>query len=340
MTVNRIFIIRFSSFGDIVQAMGCLGPLKNKYPNAEIHWITKKEFAPLLALNPEIHTIHSYDSKGGLRGFLRFLKMLLPLKPEIIYDAHSNVRSAIAKIFFQLHLKNHFSVITRSKERIRRFLLFSLRINTFSHWPYKGILSFIRPLEIFGIQAAVPAPQRWDFTSIENKICSTFTQTTRSFVAIAPAAAWDMKRWPLEHWKTLVTNWTGHHLIILGGPTDDFCQTLERIAPERVTNLAGKLSLEESCFVISMCHGLISADTGLLHVADLLGVKALGLIGPTAFGYTTLPQVKIIETEKTLPCRPCSKDGRGQCVRDIYQECMVSISPQRVQSLASALFLQ
>ena len=66
----------------------------------------------------------------------------------------------------------------------------------------------------------------------------------------------------------------------------------------------------ESCYVVSKGEALISADTGLLHVADHLGKKAIALLGPTAFGDPSGEWVTSLKSD--LPCQPCSKDGRGK----------------------------
>ena len=149
-----------------------------------------------------------------------------------------------------------------------------------------------------------------------------------------------MKRWPLSHWKGLVDQSPELKFIVLGGKGDDFCQELEEEFPDRVQNLAGNLSLEESSWVVSKSSALVSADTGILHVADILGIPSLSLIGPTAFGFTSGPWVKTLEVP--LNCRPCTKDGRGKCSQDVYQKCMVEISSDRVRSelvsLVSDLF--
>lgn len=73
---------------------------------------------------------------------------------------------------------------------------------------------------------------------------------------------------------------------------------------------------------------VISADTGFMHAADLFRVPAFALMGPTAFGFPTGPTVEILET--ALPCRPCTKDGRGKCKLAVYQKCVVDITPQQV----------
>ena len=149
-----------------------------------------------------------------------------------------------------------------------------------------------------------------------------------SFITIAPSAAHEMKKWPIEYWKDFLSKYTDEKIVILGGPADHFCEELEKIDSSRIKNLAGKLSLIESCYTIVKSKLLLSADTGLLHVADSLGIKGIVLIGPSAFGYPGNEQIKTLETD--LACKPCSKDGSGGCVQEVYQKCMKDITVDQV----------
>jgi heptosyltransferase-2 len=154
----------------------------------------------------------------------------------------------------------------------------------------------------------------WNFnTSAVEKITPILKD--KKLIALVPSAAWEMKRWPLPLWKKLIELMPEHHFVVLGGKEDHFCEELKLVAPLRVENLAGKLTLVESCALIEGSGLVISADTGLLHVADVLGVKALSLMGPTAFGFTTGKQIVTLEVD--LPCRPCTKDGRGNCSQNV-----------------------
>ncbi|MEI3154210.1 MAG: glycosyltransferase family 9 protein [Odoribacter sp.] len=150
-----------------------------------------------------------------------------------------------------------------------------------------------------------------------------------------PSANWEMKRWPKEHWRKLIALLPDYHFIILGGPNDAFCEEIRAIAPDR-SNLAGKTSLLESCFLIHQSHLVVSADTGLMHTADLFRIPTFALMGPTAFGFPTGPTAKILEV--ALPCRPCTKDGRGKCKQSVFQKCMVDITPEKVAGHIRHLF--
>ena len=137
-----------------------------------------------------------------------------------------------------------------------------------------------------------------------------------------------MKRWPVDHWHSLVKLLEGKKCIILGGPKDTFCEQIAITGGDSVLNLSGKLSLIESSYVVSESKVFITGDTGLLHVGDYLGKQGIALIGPTAFGFPSGNTIKVLE--KDLYCRPCTKDGSGKCFNKEYKLCMNSISPEYV----------
>ena len=104
-----------------------------------------------------------------------------------------------------------------------------------------------------------------------------------------PGASWKIKRWPLEHFKKLVQLLPQEKFFILGGPKDNFCQELEVSAPGRIINLAGHLSLKDSCTVLSRSRLVISGDTWAIHLADLTGTPGISLMGQPPLAFAPIP---------------------------------------------------
>jgi ADP-heptose:LPS heptosyltransferase len=334
MKIKKVLIIRFSSFGDIVQCSTVVESIRQKYADASIDWVTRSDFDYLVKLNHDVKTVWSFDKKLGLGGLIDLGLKLRAENYDHVYDAHNNLRSKMLSLIMRTRLFGRPYWLTRSKDRIKRLLLFTFRVNTFP-WPFKGIHSFLAPLKKWGIDPKYENKLvTWDFNPLSTDKTKIYLQDKKTIVLV-PSAAWEMKRWPLSHWKNLIEIMPHHRFVVLGGKEDLFCEELKMIAPARVENLAGKLSLVESCALIKNSELVISADTGLLHVADVMGVKAISLMGPTAFGFTTGNQIITLGVE--LPCRPCTKDGRGSCSQDVYQKCMVDITPTRVAREASLL---
>ena len=329
---QRILIIRFSSLGDIVQAMGVLAPLKKAFPKSDIDWACRSEFAPLLQDRDEICRVFALKKSQGLLGLLCLGWRLRKKRYDLIYDAHSNLRGLV--LWWILWPFSRSRWIRRSKQRWKRFLLFKLRINRFPA-PFKGSLSYLRPLKKAFPQMDAPICRPWPKRPLPNPWEERLGAKLGQAVVLVPGAAWALKRWPLEHFKKLIELLPEQLFVVLGGAQEAFCQELENLFPDRVTNLAGKLDLADACSVVARAGLVIAADTGLIHVADLSGTPGISLMGPTAFGFCTHPHIHTLEVE--LACRPCTKDGRGRCSQDVYQKCMVEVTPQRVAEKALQL---
>ncbi|MCD4745163.1 MAG: hypothetical protein K8R58_02565, partial [Bacteroidales bacterium] len=61
--MKKILIIRFSSIGDIVLTTPVIRCLKKQQKNIEIHFLTKKQFVPVIKENPYIDKIYHIENK-------------------------------------------------------------------------------------------------------------------------------------------------------------------------------------------------------------------------------------------------------------------------------------
>lgn len=324
---RKVLILRFSAFGDIVQSLSLPSHIKSHWSDSEVHWVTRSDFSPLLQGHPNISKIFSINKKDGFRGILRLIAELRREKYTHIYDAHNNLRSRL--ICLGLIGQRH-KLLRRSLLRMKRLLLFRFRKNIFE-MPFSGQRDLLKPLEKWGIPFSLPpAPQLFISNTVVNKAQTALgSLSNKPFIALAPSAAHYLKRWPEKYWKTLISENQSTQFVILGGPEDRFISNLIGGDEHHAVSLAGKLSLIESAAVVGLSQGLIANDTGLLHVAEQLGVKAIALMGPAPFGFPSRRDKTLI-LEKNLACRPCSKHGQGPCRNSNYQECLTSITPEFV----------
>ena len=49
--MTKFLIIRFSSIGDIIQCMGIIGGIRERFADVEIHWITRKDMVGTLSMD-------------------------------------------------------------------------------------------------------------------------------------------------------------------------------------------------------------------------------------------------------------------------------------------------
>ena len=201
----KFLIIRFSSIGDIIQCMNVVNGIKNHFPNAEIHWIARKDMGSFLNMDKRINRVWGFDKKTGFKGLLQMARQLKAEKFDYIYDAHSNIRSNILKAVLPPPLYYLFPrgprYTLRHKDRWKRFLLFKLRINKFDK-PFRGIISYQKPLATWGITNFESDYSDWNFPAeYEERFHRTLTPKT---ITLVPSANWEMKRWPVSNWQQVI----------------------------------------------------------------------------------------------------------------------------------------
>jgi ADP-heptose:LPS heptosyltransferase len=86
--LKKFLFIRFSSIGDIVLTTPLVRCLKNQVPGSEIHYLTKKQFVPVLEANPYIDRIVPINYKIG-----EVTHDLRKENYDHIIDLHKNLRS-------------------------------------------------------------------------------------------------------------------------------------------------------------------------------------------------------------------------------------------------------
>jgi heptosyltransferase-2 len=322
--VNKYLIVRFSSFGDICQALPAAAKIRELDPDAKIHWVTRKDFAQLVQSCPQVDQVWILDKKGGFSGLLKMIRDLKIMNYTHVYDAHSNIRSFV--VLLSLWWNNwNLRWIRRPKSRLLRILLFYFRIQLLPK-PFRGAQSYLAPLRAWFADISLPAPLHLNFPDTHPPLPSR--HPISDSVLLAPSANWELKRWPTEYWVQLIRQNPTFNFVILGGPEDHFCSEIAKLGGQNALDMAGKLSWLESMQLITQARLLISGDTGLLHFADVIGKKSIALIGPTAFGYPSRSSSHVLEVD--LPCKPCTKDGNTRCRNSIHKRCLREITPENV----------
>ena len=119
----------------------------------------------------------------------------------------------------------------------------------------------------------------------------------------------DLKTWPLEYYCQLAASLAGEgYQIVWIGDVED-AKKLGN--PSMGVNLAGKLSVSDTAVILSMCEFVVANDTLILHLAEVLKVRTIGIFGPTdPFHYRPLGKLsRYVWVGDQLACSPCHQDG-------------------------------
>ena len=143
-------------------------------------------------------------------------------------------------------------------------------------------------------------------------------------IGLCPGAEYGLaKRWPAYKFQTLVKEVNERidcQWVILGTAADTpLAAEISRGIPN-ITDLTGKTSLGQLMELLSKLTGLVTNDTGTMHLADFLGTPLAALFGstePALTGPRSPRSVVIRQKAECSPCflRECPIDFR--CMQDI-----------------------
>ncbi len=321
---KKILVIRFSSIGDIVLTTPVVRCLKNTFPLAEIHFLTKKKFAQVLAGNPYIDKLHPFDGNFGA--------MLAELRNEqfdFVADLHHNLRSLRFKLalrcpsatFPKLNLRKWWYVRTK-----RHSVMPDIHIvdRYFDAVKKIGVKNDNLGLDFF----CTPEPD--------------FHTPFGNYIAIACGATYTTKQIPPQLIYDL-TRSNGYNFVLLGDTSDGRrLEALQLPFGDNVFNACGKTTLNQSALMVKNADAVITSDTGLMHIAAALGKKTVAVWGnttPQLGMYPYIPQhpANFVNIETAgLPCRPCSKLGYDKCPKG-HLNCLKSITADEIAAALEKL---
>lgn len=322
----KFLIVRFSSIGDIVLTTPVVRCLKKQAVTAEVHYLTKKAFLPVLAANPYIDKIHTLENDLDA-----VINKLQDEDFDYVIDLHHNFRTLRVKRALD---KQSFSF---DKLNIKKWLLTSFKIN---HMPDVHIVDrYLDTLKSFNIKNDGQGLDYFIPEKDQVKEEDIPASHHAGYIGVVIGAALNTKKYPLHKLKELCTL-IDHPIILLGGKEDrEEGDAIAALDPVKIYNACGKFNLNESADLVRRSKLIISNDTGLMHIASAFRKPIISIWGNTVpeFGmYPYYPEAApgassmfdLMEV-KGLGCRPCSKIGYDKCPKKHFK-CMEQTTAESV----------
>ncbi len=308
-SINKILIIRLSSFGDIVLSFLLIKKLREKFPESVIHYLTKKNYNNVVELNPFVDKIINTD-----KSLKETRKRIKNEKYDLIIDLHMNFRSVYISLLNSRLIRRYF------KENFKKFLLVQFKVNMFKEIipVYRKYLLTIKDLL---------SDADYEFTASE----LLFTKgriIDENYMVVSPASRHFTKTYPAEKFIEFINNLNGKRVILVGDNTANdkiICGYIESKC-RNVLNLCGKLDIKDLANVLFNSEYVISNDSAVLHLSEALGKRVIAVFGSTVKEFGFFPQLKesrVLEINN-LSCRPCTHIGRDTCPEGHFK-CMEEI---------------
>jgi ADP-heptose:LPS heptosyltransferase len=310
--VTKFLIIRFSSIGDIVLTTPVVRCIKQQYPQAEVHFVTKKGYQNLVEHNPYIDKYFLLE-----KDLSPLLKQLNAEQYDYVIDLHHNLRTHIIKASLRwsaLLSGKKIGITSFDKLNFEKWILVRFKKNILPQCHIVDrYLETVTHLGIYndnkGLDYYIPHADE-----VETSWLPSSHQ--QGFVVYSIGGQHETKKLPIKQMITLC-NRIAMPLVLLGGKEDaanaeQICQALPN---QLIFNGCGKFNLNQSASLIRNSMLVYTHDTGLMHIAAAFKKTIVSIWGNTVpqFGMYPYQTNYTVWEVKDLPCRPCSKIGFGKC---------------------------
>ncbi len=345
---KHILIIRMDLIGDLVLSLPVVHLLKRTYPQAEIDILALPSSAKVIAGDPDVRTIITYDPNIWRR-------------PKSLFKP-GNWRTARA-IYRQLHAQNYDLAVSVFGPWAAILSVFSgaQRRLGYGKESYPGLMTdnvagrhwnahdhlhevdyCIRLAQAAGatIQPADRIPTLFVGAQAQQEVEILLQRegisSAQTLIACHVSANnGQSKRWPIQYWATLIDRLirdTGAEVLFTGAPDDQpLITAISARMHEHAINLAGKTSLTQLAALLQRVDLLITGDSGPMHIAGAVNTALIAIHGPTdpALSGSVSTQATILRDP--IWCSPCYKaKGAPADCRFFTTQCMKNISPNQV----------
>lgn len=333
----KILVYLPRSLGAALLTFPCLRSLQQNFPSAQLAIIPPRGYAQFfqnLGLDYQVLTLPEFKDIGGLKRASTRLK-------KLDYDLGLLLDESFASalLFYLARIPQRWGY-----DREGRGFMLTKKVHLKTVEPQLHLRKhYLNLLGKLGLTVddepyllRLPA-------AIDEAAASRFQQAGLhqgdTLAIIKPGSSFGPARvWPGALQAELIRRLLqkGLRVILVGSrSSQEVSQQLRAGLDGRVVDWSGQLSLEETAGVIAKASVYLGNDSGLTHLANLLGVPVISLYGPTDPHLCGPVQSPAVALKKSVPCSPCSYRA---CPYD--HRCLQQITVDEVLEAISSFLVQ
>lgn len=332
---GSVLVFQTAKIGDMICTTPVFREVKKADPGRRLGVVVDPVTVPLLRHNPHIDEIIVFDRKRhrGLLGKLSFAYGIYKKRYSTALILMPNITNVVVPLWALI--PERVSVYPDSAGRTLKYIL-SLNTGLEYHVPPRmSMETYMQSLKFLGIlrwsldKEVYPSPQA------ESRVLD-FIRDEGVRVGLVLGTGNALKDWGKENFSRLaglIIKGTGATVFLLGSGKESVeGEEIRGQAGERIVNLCGLFTLEEGPALIKKFSLVVGVDTGLIYMADALGVPVIDIAGPCdmADQRPTGKKSHIIQ-DRDLECVPCSHTFSApyECTY-MHKRCVTSITAEDV----------
>jgi ADP-heptose:LPS heptosyltransferase len=320
----RIVLLRLSALGDVLRVLPAWANLHRAFPEARFQAVVEDRHAFLLAPMPWLEPVvvrrgelQPWRALGELRRVAGQLQ-----GADVSLDFHGILKSALVPWLADLP--------ERWGDGHTREGAAFLQTHPLAHRAQTRYDQALGLAGAFGASRGLPGLEAFHPALKEAPLPDpgpVWLPDGRPRVVLVPGASrrGAIKRWPVRHWRTLAALLKDH------------CQLRWSLGPEEADLRAWlpaatgvealpAMPFWELAAALRQADQIVAPDTGLLHLAVVLGVRAVGVYGGSDPMVAGLPEGAGTLLRTGIECSPCRERQcqRRQCLEDLQPEAVAA----------------
>jgi ADP-heptose:LPS heptosyltransferase len=150
----------------------------------------------------------------------------------------------------------------------------------------------------------------------------------KKVLALAPGSGSVEKNWPAEFYRVVAEWWErelGGRSVIVLGPVEQEQTTVMNFWKSML--VAQGLSLAQLVALLSRSDLYLGNDSGVTHLAAMIGVETVAVFGPTAVRQWAPRGKRVTTVAQKVECAPCIASVRKDCS---HRKCLAGLHPRSV----------
>jgi ADP-heptose:LPS heptosyltransferase len=328
--IKEILVVRTAYLGDVVMTLPILKPLKERFSDSRVTFLTSSPAKEVLLNNPYIDNIITYDPfwfyPVSKNKYLKFLSQIKKKKFDLIIEARGDIREilflvspAAAKYKISYDVGGGGFLLTHVV-------------------PYNGLKHKVEyHLDLARYLGCSTDNIEWGVylnNDEERRIREILKENdvNKPFISVHPGSRLPLKQWPVEKcailYDRIIDNY-GISLVIFGAKHEKgLVDNIVKRMKYKPIVLAGRLSLRELAGILSETALFVCNDSVPMHIATAMKTPTVAIFGPSKSRETGPYDNRCRVVEKDFPCRfSCDE---SECKHKVHNECMKSVTVEEV----------
>ncbi|NIO15988.1 MAG: hypothetical protein GTN70_03145 [Deltaproteobacteria bacterium] len=322
--IKNIVVFHLGWLGDSVMTIPVMARLRHEFRDAKIVRVINSKMERFFSGCPYADKFIPYVRQGNkVKSGYRLLRVIRELSPDLFVNLHT---PDFQRPLSQYIRDNFFAYLTGATIRAAysysidsRFLSNPISYSTFGKERMdREMLKVIEPITKnrgdAPIQFWLDAADREEgMARIEDGFSAIGHAAPEEYFCVSPFGKRSTKEWEFREMADLcesVSQHTGSTPVFLGGTNDTGkMKALSKHMRGKYVTFVGQTDIKTAAAIIERAKVMVTVDSGLMHLAALLGVPVVAIFGPgNPVRWHPIPLGTVRIFSGGADCAPCFLD--------------------------------